>query len=1197
MSKDDELPEIPSWEELGISPDEVAELEAEIAGEGGADGSQKPAPASRPKPPPKEGASKPKRRLFAWGRPPKRAPTDAPKAGAGASGGAPPPEPPRPKAGPADTPPRGKEPPPADRERSAPRLRGPLTLAALLVVAWFSSSSRDIPRPVAVDAPDSVFSAERAWLHLEQIARAPHPTGSAEHTRVREYLLGVLRDLGLDPTVQTTTSMVGRGSQVRAATVRNIVARIPGTGSPGAVLATAHYDGRQVSKGAGDDGTGVVALLEAVRALRTGPPLAHDVIILLTDAEELGLLGARAFVDQHPWMADVRLALSLEMRGAGGPALMFETGPENGWVVEQFAQVGPHPHTNSLSYEVYKRLPNDTDFTPFKDAGIQGLNFAAIGRAHVYHQAYDDLDHLSKATVQHHGVQALTLLRHLGNADLSVVTGPDRVFVSLPFLGTVTYPPWVSYALSGVVALLLLILFGAVRRAGLGVGGVLGGLVVSLLVVAGAAAAGWGLLEWLPRFHLETGRLHGSLFRSEGWYVLALVPFTVFLAGLARWFFAKRVSLAELVVGGTVIPALLAIVAGVLVPMGAMNLQWPVLAALVAAFVSLGVRTSSGAGWLRWGAWVLLAVPVLVFMVPLTELVWLAMSFRLAVVLGVMVGMGALLLWPVLEVAREPNGWVTGTVGLLASVACVGVGLVLARPSAARPLPSTLVYAMDRVEGSAFWATDPARAEASPARLDLVWAAQQAGAVDSLRVLGHLIPGSGSYAVSAAPAAAVAMPRVVFDADSVAPGSARGVRVQVSSPGGAEQLSFVFPPNGPRPHRLNGRPLVDAQDVQGLEHWGVPEGAVVLDYTLAADVGTLSFHLLEVYFQPERIAGVGTFDRPPELSPDLTRASDRAIIRTPIEIDVLTGATSVAGTQAPAGVVAGGGTAADSALMSEGTMGPPVSVQLFARDLISTVPPEFSVSFSPDGRTVYFNRTDDARANITMLASLLRNGDWSEPEAVPWSSGARDVDPFVSPDGDRIWFSSNRPRGGQAQPEYASWYVERTATGWSDPIDPGPPLNSDSADVFISQARDGTVVFSSTRDGAQRIYLSRPAGSGWEPPVALRFGTVDTASNPFISPDGSFILLAIPTPAGPRDLFVSCRAADGSWGRPSRLPNGINSPFDEFTPTLHPVDGGLLFTSERPGILGPVPEGVRPPGDLYRADPTWRVACGSEVEG
>ena len=303
--------------------------------------------------------------------------------------------------------------------------RGPVTLLVLLAAAGFSSLFRTVPAPVPATAPDTVFSSARAMSHLVRIASEAHPPGSPAHAGVREYLVGQLRALGHEPFVQTTTSATGSGGAVTAATVRNILARIPGTepGGP-AVLVTAHYDSRGIALGAGDDASGVVAILETVRALGAGPGLRNDLIVLITDAEELGLLGARAFVDEHPWMADVAIVVSIEMRGGGGPSMMFETGADNGWVIAAFGESNPNPVANSVAYEIYRRMPNDTDFTPFKEAGRQGLNFAGVARAHVYHQVYDSPENFDEGTLQHHGTQVLAMLRHFGDSDLGAVDAP-----------------------------------------------------------------------------------------------------------------------------------------------------------------------------------------------------------------------------------------------------------------------------------------------------------------------------------------------------------------------------------------------------------------------------------------------------------------------------------------------------------------------------------------------------------------------------------------------------------------------------------------------------------------------------------------------------------------------------------------------------------------------------------------------------
>src|SRR5258706_7442827 len=119
-------------------------------------------------------------------------------------------------------------------------------------------------------------------------------------------------------------------------------------------------------------------MLETLRALKSSPTLSNDVIALFSDGEEIGSLGAKAFVYQHPWAKDVGVVLNFEARGSSGPAIMFETSDKNGWLIKEVAKAAPRPAAHSLAPAIYQLLPNRTDFTVFKEAGFAGLNFAYI---------------------------------------------------------------------------------------------------------------------------------------------------------------------------------------------------------------------------------------------------------------------------------------------------------------------------------------------------------------------------------------------------------------------------------------------------------------------------------------------------------------------------------------------------------------------------------------------------------------------------------------------------------------------------------------------------------------------------------------------------------------------------------------------------------------------------------------------------
>ena len=203
-----------------------------------------------------------------------------------------------------------------------PGAAGPGPTRLLAAVAVLTSVAAVVsvapPEPLPPGADPARFSAGRALGHLRVIAAAPRPLGSLHHGSVRDYLVEQLRRLDLDVEVQRASSSARVFGWIRGASVHNVVGRLRGRGEGPAVLLAAHYDTVPNSPGAADDGAGVAALLEAARALRAGPPLERDVIFLLTDAEELGLLGAMAFVAEHPWARDAFVAPNFEARGVRG---------------------------------------------------------------------------------------------------------------------------------------------------------------------------------------------------------------------------------------------------------------------------------------------------------------------------------------------------------------------------------------------------------------------------------------------------------------------------------------------------------------------------------------------------------------------------------------------------------------------------------------------------------------------------------------------------------------------------------------------------------------------------------------------------------------------------------------------------------------------------------------------------------------
>ena len=788
---------------------------------------------------------------------------------------------------------------PKTSEPPRSRWKGPATLLVLAASTLAFSTLTGLPDPVPVNAPATEFSSGRAMAHVLDIARRPHPTGSPEHAAVLAYLLDRLGGMGLEAEVQNATVVRGTGTSVRAVTVRNVVARMPGTDPTGTLLVTAHYDGRVLSRAAGDDASGVATILEAVRALRERGAVQNDLIVLFTDAEELGLMGARAFMEQHPLASDVDFVVSMEMRGTSGPVHMFETGAENGWAVRAFQRAAPSPLANSVSREIYRRMPNDTDFTVFREAGVQGLNFAAIGGGAAYHQPFDAPERLSESTLQHEGGQLLGLLLHLGQEDLAAVDAPDVVYFTLPFVGLVAYPSvWVL----PVSLLVLLAYAGALvlaRRTGVRPGGVGVGAGVSLLAMALAYGAGLWLVGWVPRFHAEAGSLEGAWLYREGWYVLALVAATftvvVGLHGLSRRWLSAR----ELVLGAAAVPVLGATIASIVAPMGAMNLHWPALACVVGA-LAVSSRARGAAAWAGWAVALVLAAIALGFLVQIVEGVWMAMTLSAAPILAVLLVVTLYLMLPALDAVREPNAWWGPFLGLLATVGFFSLGMLSARPSPERPLFSTLIYTYDHDTDEAVWVTDPVQQAADTAAR--AWAEAATGVEFAQRQpMSDFIRDTAPVAVARAEAADVPLPEIVTLSDTATEASRR-LRIGLRSGVGAELVQLRFPEGGgTRAVSINGVRL-DPAGPPVLEHWGQPDSMIVveLETTPGAEPG---FHVVEHLLRPEVLVGPSAFARPPELVPHASRQSDRAILRSAwgsLSFAAAGGVPGAAGAVAPA---------------------------------------------------------------------------------------------------------------------------------------------------------------------------------------------------------------------------------------------------------------------------------------------------------
>ena len=315
-----------------------------------------------------------------------------------------------------------------------------LALALLLAVLTLQS-----PSPRGIDAPADRFSADRAMVDIREIAQRPHPIGSADHARVQALLLVRMQSLGLEtsgqrgplsPQAVRRVERSGLDVPPQALTATNLIGVLPGSRPDlPAVAMMAHYDTVPDSPGAADDTTGVAAILETVRAIRARGPAERTLVVILTDAEELNLDGARIFWGGHPLRDRIGAVVNLEARGGGGRAMMFETGQGNAQTIALFADIASRVDggvtSNALAVFVYSLMSNDTDFTIPRERGVQGINLAFIGRPDQYHAQASTPDALDQGSVQHIGSQALEMTDALLRAETLPVQTRTTVYADL----------------------------------------------------------------------------------------------------------------------------------------------------------------------------------------------------------------------------------------------------------------------------------------------------------------------------------------------------------------------------------------------------------------------------------------------------------------------------------------------------------------------------------------------------------------------------------------------------------------------------------------------------------------------------------------------------------------------------------------------------------------------------------------------
>lgn len=746
---------------------------------------------------------------------------------------------------------------------------------ALLVLTGLAILSlADIrpPRPLAVDAPGQAFSAMRARAHIEQIACSPHPLDSAAEHDVRQYIVNAITQMGITPQVEHRSVLVhpSNGDYI-AGEISNIVAVLPGAANGKALLLMAHYDSVASSFGASDDGNAVAVLLETLRALRSGPRLRNDIIFLFTDGEESGNLGAHAFLQDHTLGYKIGLVLNFEARGTSGAAFLFETSPNDGGLIREFSKDVPYPAASSLFYEIYRRLPNDTDLTAFKRAGFAGMNFAYLDNQLFYHTAADNVAHLDSGSLQHQGSYALSLARGFGSLDLEHIERPNSIYFSVLGSYLLCYPE--HWAVPAAVLLLLVgagLAFIGLRQRALSLRGLLTSLLKFPLACAscGVLAAGlWWVVRLIQPQYRSFLPVQTDVY-NHTWYILAIAALSIVvstamftrrdkvgawerLLAVVLWLCFANLFLAIVAPGASYLLTLPVIFAEILLSAACAKPQW---------------RRHGSPGAPPPSVWLVFLIlicstPAVLLLVPLLRYLVLGFGMQMtgvvAVIVVVILGLAAPL---VSGIPARP---------FITCISIIGAGLLLmgsftAGFSPTHPRQNTIFYALDADSGKAVWANRQSQQDS--------WTAGYLGAHPLKTLLPYVSPSHRmAFYTHAAPAPPLTPPEAaILDDKSI--GNTRHIRLLVRSPRDASTVLLYTPHAtplyslqvGPQQPAVRTVSTVVAGHFETLIIRGLPpQGmAVTLDIPAGAP---FHFRLVDKTDGLPVLAGMAVNKRPPSM--------------------------------------------------------------------------------------------------------------------------------------------------------------------------------------------------------------------------------------------------------------------------------------------------------------------------------------------
>lgn len=300
----------------------------------------------------------------------------------------------------------------------------PVFLMIIVFAVGILIGLQQMKPPVLPSESDTDYTAYKQMLdNLKEMTVVPHPAGSKELESVRIHILSQIREMGLEPIVETEVYTIddiasglsdepGEENEIKdyirneahfnendELILKNILVKLDAPNTDRGILMMAHYDTEKGTPGAGDDMISVCALLEAMREQSKNNNLKNDIYFLFCDGEELGAFGSKAFVESHPEMKEsIDLVINVDGRGNRGGVLMFESSAYNYELMRYFKLANSRPMAFSFTTSLYRKMPNITDMTNFLDAGYSGLNFTVTEGVENYGAMSDNYENFNLGT-------------------------------------------------------------------------------------------------------------------------------------------------------------------------------------------------------------------------------------------------------------------------------------------------------------------------------------------------------------------------------------------------------------------------------------------------------------------------------------------------------------------------------------------------------------------------------------------------------------------------------------------------------------------------------------------------------------------------------------------------------------------------------------------------------------------------------